>query len=38
MLTVTLYNMHIYIDADYNKENLSRLDLYFTSADTQMLC
>ena len=38
MLTKALCNMHVFIDGDYNKENLSRLRLYCTPAATQKLC
>ena len=30
--------MQIYIDADYNKHDFSRLRLYFTRACTLLLC
>ena len=38
MLTTTLCNLHIYIDADYKKKVFSRLHLYCTLASTQLLC
>ena len=38
MLTKTCYNLHIYNDADYIKDNFSLLRLYFAPADIQMLC
>ena len=37
MLPKTPYNLHNYFEADYNKDDLSRLRLSFTPADTQML-
>ena len=37
MHTKTLYNLFIYIDADYQKDNFSRLRLYCTPADTPLL-
>ena len=38
ILTKTLHNLHICVDADCDKDNLSRLRFYFTTAGTQMLC
>ena len=38
MLTKTLYNQHIYIDADYQKEDLSRLRPRCTPAGIRLLC
>ena len=38
MLSKTLYNLHIYNDADYKKHNFSRLRLYFTPASCHLLC
>ena len=37
MHTKTLYNLLIYIDADYQKDDFSRLRLYFTPAGTHLL-
>ena len=37
MQTKTLYNLLIYIDADYKKDNLARLRLCFTPAGTYLL-
>ena len=37
MHTKTLYNLLIYIDADYQKDDFSRLRLYCTSARTHLL-
>ena len=37
MQTKTMYNLHIYIDADYKKHDFSRLRLYCTSAGTHLL-
>ena len=37
MHTKTLYNLLIYIDADYQKDDFSRLRLYCTSAGTHLL-
>ena len=38
MQTKTQYNLHIYIDADYKKDDFSRLRLYCTPAGTHFLC
>ena len=38
MLSKTLYNLHIYINADYKKHDFSRLRLYCTPAITHLLC
>ena len=38
MQAKTLYKMHIYIDADYKKEDFSRLRLYCTPAGTHLRC
>ena len=38
MLAKIWYNLHIYTNADYKKDDLARLRLYFTPAGTQMLC
>ena len=38
MQTKALYILHIYIDADYKKDNFSRLRLYCTPAGTHLLC
>ena len=38
MHTKTLYNLVIYIDADYQKEDFSRLRLYCTPAGAHLLC
>ena len=32
-----MYDLHIYIDADYNKNNLSRLRLFFTPSGNHMV-
>ena len=37
MQTKTLYNLLIYIDADYKKDDFSRLGLYCTPAGTHLL-
>ena len=37
MQTKTLYNLLIYIDADYEKDDFSRLGLYCTPAGTHLL-
>ena len=37
MQTKTLYNLLIYIDADYKKDDFSRLRLYCTIAGTHLL-
>ena len=37
MQTKTLYNLPIYINADYKKDDLSRLRLYCTPAGTHLL-
>ena len=37
MHTKTLYNLLIYIDADYQKDEFSRLRLYCTPAGTHLL-
>ena len=37
MHTKTLYNLLIYIDADYQKDDFSRLRLYCTPAGTHLL-
>ena len=37
MQTKNIYNLHIYIDADYKKGNFSRLRLYYTPAGTHLL-
>ena len=37
MLSKTLNNQHIYIDADYKKHDFSRLRLFFTPAGTHLL-
>ena len=37
MHTKTLYNLLIYIDADYQKDDFSRLHLYCTPAGTHLL-
>ena len=37
MFTKALYNRHIYIDADYRKDEFSRLRLYCTPAGTHLL-
>ena len=37
MQTKTLYNLLIYIDADYKKDDFSRLRLYCTPAGTHLL-
>ena len=37
MHTRTLYNLSIYIDADYQKDDFSRLCLYCTPAGTHLL-
>ena len=36
MLSKTWYKLHIYIDADYKKHDISRL--YFSRAGTHLLC
>ena len=33
-----LYNMHNYIDADYKKDNFSRVRLCCTPAGTHLIC
>ena len=38
MQTKALYILHIHIDADYKKDNFSRLRLYCTPAGTHLLC
>ena len=38
MLSKTLYNLHVYIDADYKKHDFLRLRLYCTRAGTHLLC
>ena len=38
MLTKTLANLHIYINADYKIDNLSRWRLYLTPEHSQMVC
>ena len=38
MQTISLYILHIYIDADYKKHDFSRLRLYFMPAGTHLLC
>ena len=38
MLTITLCNLHIYIDADYKKDIFSCLRIYCTTAGTHLLC
>ena len=38
MQTKTLYNLLIYIDADYKKPDFSRLCLYCTRAGTRLPC
>ena len=38
MLSKTWYNLHIYIDVDYKKPDLSRLRLYCTRAGTHLPC
>ena len=38
MQTKTLYNLHIYIDGDYRKDNFARMRLYCTPAGTHLLC
>ena len=37
MLSKTLYDQHIYIDADNKKNDFSRPRLYFTPAGTHLL-
>ena len=37
MQTKTLYNLLIYIDADYKKDDFSRLRLFCTPAGIQLL-
>ena len=37
MQTKTLYNLLIYIDEDYKKDDFSRLGLYRTPASTHLL-
>ena len=37
MQTKALYNLLIYIDADYKKKDFSRLRLYCTPAGTHLL-
>ena len=37
MHTLTLYNLFIYIDADYQKDDFSRLRLYCTPAGSHLL-
>ena len=37
MQTKTFYNLHIYNDSDYKKDNFSRLRLYCTPAGTHLL-
>ena len=37
MQTKTLYNLLIYINADYKKDDFSRLRLYCTPARTHLL-
>ena len=37
MQTKSLYNQHIYIDADYKKDDFSRLRLYRMPAGTHLL-
>ena len=38
MQTKALYILHIYIDADYKKDDFSHLRLYCTPASTHLLC
>ena len=38
MQSKTKYILHIYIDADYQKHDFSRLRLYCTPAGTHLLC
>ena len=37
MQTKTLYNLHIYIDSHYKKDDFQRLGLYCTPAGTHLL-
>ena len=37
MQTKTLYNMHIYFDADFKNDDFSRLRLHCTPAGTHLL-
>ena len=34
----TIFNPHMYINADYKNYSLSRLRLYFTAAGTHLQC
>ena len=38
IISKTLYNLQVYIDADYKKQDFLRLRLYCTPAGTHLLC